>query len=125
MTAGVFLAGAGHGPRDIPETVAQASAAAGKVLTLFSHDQIESDPTIATVREKDCIGCGHCLEACPTQARVLDEQTGAVRVTEALCLGCGACAPACPTGAADMLNFSDEQLLTMLRAALEPVEAAP
>jgi heterodisulfide reductase subunit A len=125
MTAGFFLAGAGHGPRDIPETVAQAGAAASKVLMLFSHDQIYSDPTIATVEDQDCIGCGHCLEACPTQARVIDEGTGKVRVTEALCLGCGACAPACPTGAADMLNFSDEQLLTMLRAALEPPEATP
>jgi heterodisulfide reductase subunit A len=126
MTAGFFLAGACHGPRDIPETVAQASAAAGKVLKLFSHDEIQSDPAIATVREEDCIGCGHCVEVCPPEARLIDEQTGRVRITEALCMGCGACAPACPTGAADMLNFTDEQLLTMLGGALDlPPEVAP
>jgi len=118
MTAGFYLAGAGHGPRDIPETVAQASAAAGKVLALFSHDEIKSDPAIATVREQDCIGCGQCLDACPSAARSLDERTRKVRVTEALCLGCGACAPACPTGAADMLNFTDDQLFGMLRSVL-------
>jgi heterodisulfide reductase subunit A len=126
MTAGFFLAGAAHGPRDIPETVAQAGAAASKVLALFSHREIRADPAVATVREQDCVGCGQCLEACPSQARQLDEQTATVRVSEAQCLGCGACAPACPTGAADMLNFTDEQLLTMLQGALAPaVEAVP
>ncbi len=126
MTAGFYFAGAAHGPRDIPETVAQAGAAASKVLALFSRGEVQADPTIAVVHDQDCIGCGICLEMCPTEARELDQQSATVRVTQALCLGCGACAPACPTGAADMLNFADVQLLTMLHAALDrPAKGAP
>ena len=113
-TAGFFLAGAAQGPRDIAETVAQAGGAAAKVLALLAGGEATVDPTVAIVREEDCIGCGHCIEACPADARVLDVASNTVQVTAAMCLGCGACAPACPTGAADMLNFSDDQFLAMV-----------
>ena len=123
MTAGFYLAGAAQGPRDIPETVAQAGGAAAKVLSLLARGEVSLDPAIAFIREEDCIGCGHCIDACPAGARALDEATKTVQVTDAMCLGCGACAPACPTGAADMFNFGDDQFLAMVDSLVaEPRE---
>ena len=118
MTAGIFLAGTAQGPRDIPETVAQASGAASKVAALFSRPKATADPRVAVVRDEDCIGCGNCIEACPADARTLDETTGRLEVATARCLGCGACASACPAGAADMLGFADEQIAAMIERVL-------
>ena len=117
MTPGFFLSGAAHGPKDIPESVAQASAAAGKVLGLLGKSSVVMDPAIAFVNDM-CVGCGLCLEICSTQARIFSD-SGSVEVIPALCQGCGMCAPACPVGAADMLNFRDDQLTAMVTAALQ------
>jgi len=130
-TAGYFLAGAAQGPRDIPETVSQAAAAASKVLNMLRRPTISADPTVAVVHQERCVGCGHCIEPCPAGARALDEALGGrgrgrVEVNGALCLCCGACAPACPTGAADMRNFRDDQLLGMIDSLLaQSQEVAP
>ncbi len=117
-TAGIFLAGTAQGPRDIPESVAQGSAAAAKVLGMLFRDELSADPTVAWVLDPDCVGCSHCVDACPSGARTLHELGGVLAVDAALCLCCGACSPACPTGAAQMLNFSDDQLISMLDCVL-------
>lgn len=123
MTAGFYLAGAGQGPKDIPEAVAQASGAASKVVALFSQKELLHAPVIAGVDEDICSGCGICVEVCPYQARELelkeDGKTKKIKVVEVLCEGCGACSAACPSGAAQQKNFGDEQVQEMVKAGLE------
>jgi len=113
LTAGVFLAGVAQGPRDIPETVSQASGAAAKVLQLFSHDEMAQEPTVAYVIEELCSGCGVCVEACPYAARALHPVFATATVNAALCQNCGACVPACPNKASQIHNWTPEQILAM------------
>jgi heterodisulfide reductase subunit A len=117
-TAGVFLAGAGQSPKDIPETVVQASAAAAKVLRLFSQRQMVAEPTIATVDVELCSGCGLCIPACPYDAREMHAWRQVAIVQEALCQGCGACMMACPNKATRVRNLSTTQVLSMMEAYL-------
>ncbi len=119
MSAGFFFAGAAQGPKDIPETVSQASGAAAKVLSLFSEPELTHSPEIAGVVEDLCSGCGICIGVCPYGAREMDEEKKKVKVTEVLCEGCGACTAACPTGAARLINFTDAQVEKMIRIALK------
>lgn len=118
-TEGVFLAGCGQAPRDIPDTVAQASGAAAKVLSLFSRERLTLDPMTVRVEEDLCSGCGLCVSACAYEARSLDEIKHIALVNEALCKGCGACMIACPNGATVHKNFSRKQILKMVRAVME------
>jgi heterodisulfide reductase subunit A len=118
LTAGIFLAGCGQAPRDIPESVAQASGAASKVLAMFSRDKLEQLPTVAVVDEELCSGCGLCVPACPYSARELDEKKAKALVNEALCEGCGACVSACPNGASQQKNFSTNQIMAMIEVSL-------
>jgi heterodisulfide reductase subunit A-like polyferredoxin len=118
LTAGVFLAGAAQGPKDIPESVAQAGAAAAKVLTLFSHSDLLQEPTIAEVDETRCAACQLCVPACPYQARQLHAWKPVVTVNAALCQGCGACVMVCPNKAAIVRNAAPAQTLAMLEALL-------
>ncbi|MCD6192992.1 MAG: CoB--CoM heterodisulfide reductase iron-sulfur subunit A family protein [Candidatus Aminicenantes bacterium] len=119
MVSGMFLAGMAQGPKDIPETVAQASGAASKVLAMFSADELTHDPIVAEVDENVCCGCKLCISQCPYEARIFDEEKGIVIVNEVLCEGCGACIAACPSGAAQQRNFTDEQILSMVDTILE------
>jgi heterodisulfide reductase subunit A len=116
LTAGVFLAGAAQGPKDIPEAVAQASGAAAKVVALLSQPKLEHAPEVAEVQEDLCSGCGICAPQCPYGAITVDE---VAHVNEILCEGCGTCVAACPSGALTFRNVGDEQILRMVRAALE------
>jgi heterodisulfide reductase subunit A len=122
VSAGFFLAGAGQAPKDVPETVAQASAAASKVADLFAEEELKHEPTIATVDENMCSGCGLCVSLCPYDARELVVQDGRTiaQVNDILCEGCGSCISACPSGACQQRNLTDNQILHMLEAALEP-----
>ena len=113
LTAGVFLAGTAQGPKDIPETVSQASGAAAKVLQLFSHDMMTQEPTVAHVIEELCSGCGCCVEACPYKARAIHPLRGIATVNAALCQNCGACVVACPNKASLIYNWTPEQILAM------------
>ncbi len=113
LTAGIFLAGAGQGPKDIPETVGQASAAAAKVLQLFSRDEMKAEPTIAQVTPELCSACGLCVPACPYGARQIDPIQGIATVNAALCQACGACAAACPNKASSVRNWTPTQILFM------------
>jgi heterodisulfide reductase subunit A len=116
LTAGIFLAGAAQGPKDIPEAVAQASGAAAKVVALLSQPKLEHAPEVAEVQEELCSGCGICAPQCPYGAITVDE---VAHVNEILCEGCGTCVAACPSGALTFRNVGDEQILRMVRAALE------
>jgi len=120
-TDGVFIAGCCEGPKDIPDTVAQASAAAAKALSVISRGRIVIEPIIAWVNETLCHGCGRCEEICDFHAPKVISKNG-VRVSsvdEALCKGCGACTVVCPTGAISVRHFTQEQISSMVEALLE------
>jgi len=117
-TAGIFLAGVGQGPKDIPETAAQASGAAAKVLQLFSHDEMTASPMVATVIPELCAACGACVKACPYGARQINPLLNIATVNAALCQGCGACVVACPNKASQVHNWRPEQLMAMLDQVL-------
>ncbi|MGL4184646.1 MAG: 4Fe-4S binding protein, partial [Thiotrichaceae bacterium] len=117
-TAGIFLAGSCQGLKDIPSSVAQGSAAAAKVLGLLSKDMLESDPQIAFVDIKRCIGCGKCVNVCPFKAIKEVDFRGQTKaeVVETVCQGCGICNATCPQGAIQLSHFTDNQILAEVEA---------
>ncbi|MDR1712588.1 MAG: CoB--CoM heterodisulfide reductase iron-sulfur subunit A family protein [Coriobacteriales bacterium] len=125
-SGGIYLAGTCQGPKDIPDSVAQASAAAMKVAILFSKDELESNAMIAGSDASLCNGCGACVNICPYSAITLEEVTRrensrmvtrqVSRVNPGLCQGCGACTVACKPGAMDLKGFSDEQIMKEVEA---------
>ena len=126
-TAGVFLSGACQGPKDIPETVAQAGAAASKVIGLLVKDRLVCNPCVASSNELMCNGCSACGKVCPYGAvsyvdkefREPDRAARVRRVAQvnpAVCQGCGACTVACPSGAMDLAGFSNAQIMSEVDA---------
>ncbi|MFC1926081.1 4Fe-4S binding protein [Chloroflexota bacterium] len=114
QTDGIFLAGSCIGPRDIPESVAQGSAAAAKVTALFSKDFLSSDPMVSNIDVMKCSGCLLCQEVCPFSAiesQVLRDGRTVSAVNESVCKGCGLCVAACRFGAANLRGFTQQQLL--------------
>ena len=118
-TKGIYLAGCGQGPKDISDTVSQASATASKVQALLATDKLLQDPLIACVDENICSGCGLCVEICPYEAREMDQRRGISVVHGALCQGCGACIAACPNNACELRNSSAGQILGMVDTFVE------
>ncbi|MFZ5915941.1 MAG: 4Fe-4S binding protein [Chloroflexota bacterium] len=113
-TDGVFLAGACQSPKDVPDTVAHASAAAAETLSLLSRGEVVISPTVAVVNEDLCSGCKTCISLCPYTAISFQERAdgvGVAVVNEALCKGCGTCVAACPAGAITARHFSDAQIM--------------
>ena len=123
VTGGIFLAGACQGPKDIPEVVATAGAAAVKVCGVLAHDELALDPTIAEVDPARCSGCLTCVGVCPLGAirEVTVDSRRVARVTESLCMGCGTCAAACRAEAIVAKGFSDAQIYSQIWAALETI----
>ena len=126
-TAGVFLSGTCQGPKDIPETVSQASAAAAKVIGLLAKDKLMGNPCVANSNELMCNGCSSCERVCPYGAITyvdkefrMPDRTVAIRrvatVNEAVCQGCGACTVACPSGAMDLKGFASSQIIAEVDA---------
>ena len=125
-TAGVFLSGVCQGPKDIPETVAQAGAAAVKVIGLLAKDKLKTNPCTAQADELMCNGCSTCANVCPYGAITYEtklindhgirEDRRVATVNKALCQGCGACTVACPSGAMDLQGFSNRQILAEVDA---------
>jgi heterodisulfide reductase subunit A len=111
---GIFIAGCCQAPKDIQDTVSQASAAASRAATILSQEELEIDPLIAMVDEDACTGCGICIEVCPYEARTLNERKRIAEVNDALCAGCGGCIAACPSNASIHKNFTKKQLLNMV-----------
>ncbi|MGB2987787.1 MAG: FAD-dependent oxidoreductase [Phycisphaerae bacterium] len=124
---GVFLAGTVQGPKDIVDTVAQASAAAAKASVFLAYDTVKLPPAVAIVDEEKCRGCGKCIEVCPFQAPQLVETgpgTYTARINASLCKGCGTCTSWCPSGAMTSKHFTDRQVHAMIDA-LFAEEIAP
>lgn len=126
-TAGVFLSGACQGPKDIPETVSQAGAAAAKVIGLLAKDKLTGNPCVAHSDEMMCNGCSSCERVCPYGAISYQDKefrgpnrTTLIRrvasVNEAICQGCGACTVACPSGAMDLKGFASKQIMAEVDA---------
>ena len=126
-TAGVFLSGTCQGPKDIPETVSQAGAAASKVIGLLCKDKLTGNPCVAHSDEMMCNGCSTCEKVCPYGAitytekefRMPDRTTKMRRVAvvnEAVCQGCGACTVACMSGAMDLKGFTNKQIMAEVDA---------
>jgi heterodisulfide reductase subunit A len=116
-TAGVFLAGCCQSPKDIPDTVSQASAAASKVIGLLAKGEIDIDPTVAEVDPARCSGCGECILACPYNA--IERVEGKARVNVALCKGCGTCVGACLAKAITGHHFTDQELVAQIEGIFE------
>ena len=119
-TDGVFLCGTAHYPKHIPETINQAYGAAGRVLTLLSHDTVTASGSVCEVEEKKCMGCGACVSACTYDAIELREtrQGKKAVVNPVLCKGDGLCNAKCPTGAIVLKHFTDEEVLSQIDAAV-------
>jgi len=115
---GIFLAGCSQGPKDIPDTVAQASAAAAEAMSLIIRGRIEVEPTTTSIAPEICAGCKLCIEVCPYTAIEFLEIKGISSVNEALCKGCGACAAICPSKAASQKHFTQEQVLAEVEGLL-------
>ena len=122
-TRGIFLAGCSQAPKDIPDTVAQASGAAAKAAIPLLQGKIELDPQISTVNEDTCGGCGMCEPMCEYGAIEIIEdpnhpKSKIARVNDALCEGCGSCVGACPSGAMEQKGFKSDQLYAMIDVCL-------
>ena len=126
-TAGIFLSGMCQGPKDIPETVSQASACAAKVIGLLAKDKLVTNPCIAGSNEMLCNGCGQCANVCPYGAItyiekefVMPDRSKKIRrvasVNPAVCQGCGACTVTCPSGAMDLSGFTVKQIMAEVDA---------
>jgi heterodisulfide reductase subunit A-like polyferredoxin len=117
-TRGVFMAGMAHSPRRMPETVAQACAAAARACSIISNKELSTEAVVAEVNARWCVGCGVCESICQYEAARLDPATGKSSVTAVLCQGCGACAAACPSEAIRLKGFEARNVLSMVDAAL-------
>ncbi len=125
-TAGIYLSGVCQGPKDIPETVAQAGAAAAKVIGLLSKNSLTCNPCVAHADELLCNGCSQCERVCPYGAISYEDREvrgpefrGVKRVAvvnEAVCQGCGACTVTCPSTAMDLKGFSNNQIMAEVDA---------
>ena len=124
-TDGVFLCGLAHGPKTIDECISQASGAAARALTLLSQPSIEVEGAIASVDEDACSGCRMCEGVCEFKAIEMKEEDGRVHshVIPEVCKGCGVCASTCPSGAITVGHFTDMEILSQVKAALEEVKA--
>jgi len=128
LTAGVYLAGAAQAPKDIPDAVCQASAAASKTMELLAQPLLQREPTTASVDEARCVGCFECLAVCSYGAIERAEVRGrrdeparlVARINPAVCAGCGVCAVACRGGNIDLEGCTEEQVFAQL-GALGPV----
>ena len=117
-TEGVFIAGCAQGPKDIPDTVAQASSAAARILSVLAKGEVEIEPVRAMVQEEYCSGCKICNGLCPYNAIEFLEDKKVSHVQEALCKGCGTCVAACPSSAMTGHGFTDGQILAELDGLL-------
>jgi heterodisulfide reductase subunit A len=116
---GVFLAGCCQGPKDIPDTVAQAKAAASSALIPLLRGTVLAESATAVVEEELCAGCGMCVEVCPYGAPTLHPLWGVSRINSVLCKGCGACAVACPSKAIRTQHFTESQIWAQIDALVE------
>ncbi|MDI6869420.1 MAG: FAD-dependent oxidoreductase [Coprothermobacterota bacterium] len=117
LVDGVFIAGCAQGPKDIPDTVAQASAAASRAIRLMNKGYYEIEPISAFLHQELCDGCGICLSSCPVGAIV--RERGTIKINEALCKGCGICLAHCPKEALDLHYYTNAEMKAQIEEALK------
>ena len=120
FTDGIFLAGCCQGPKDIPDSVAQAGAAAAEAFSLIDKGHIEQEPNTAYVVEAECSGCKSCIPLCPYTAISLLPDKKKAYINEALCKGCGTCVAACPSGSIVQNLFEDAEIFNEIDGLLAP-----
>jgi heterodisulfide reductase subunit A len=120
FTDGIFLAGCCQGPKDIPDSVAQAGAAAAEAFSLIDKGNIEQEPNTAYVVEAECSGCKSCIPLCPYTAISLLPDKKKAYINEALCKGCGTCVAACPSGSIVQNLFEDAEIFNEIEGLLAP-----
>ena len=118
-TDGVYIVGSCQSPKDIPESIVQAKAAAARVLASIAAGNMEVEVTTAHVNEDVCCGCQTCIMVCPYTAIHFDEEKHVSVVNEALCKGCGTCGSTCPTGAIKSRHFTDSQIMSQIEGLLK------
>jgi heterodisulfide reductase subunit A len=116
---GIYLCGLCHAPKAIEESIAQARGAAMRAAVMLSKQRLDGQPMVPFVNPRLCIACGRCIDTCPYEALIADEETGIAQVIPVLCQGCGVCTVACPSGAIQQRVFEKTQLMAMLDAALD------
>jgi len=117
-TEGIFLAGCCQGPKDIPDSVAQAGAAAAEAFSLIDRGHIEMEPNTAYVVEGECSGCKSCVPLCPYTAISFLADKQKAYINEALCKGCGTCVGACPSGSIVQNLFEDAEVFSEIEGVL-------
>jgi heterodisulfide reductase subunit A len=118
---GIFVAGMSQGPKDIPDTVAQAKAAAAGAMALMGRGKISIEPYFSVVNDDICSGCQVCVNVCPYNAISITKQ-GLAEVNLALCKGCGTCTSTCPSGAISSQHYTDGQIAAMITEYLSAYE---
>ncbi|MBN2044747.1 MAG: CoB--CoM heterodisulfide reductase iron-sulfur subunit A family protein [Anaerolineales bacterium] len=118
MTEGIFIAGAATGPKDIPASVSQGSAAAARVLSYIERGELALEPVRAMINQEQCSGCRICNDLCPYNAILFHEDQMVSEINQALCQGCGTCVAACPAGAITGTVFSDKQVFAQIDGLL-------
>jgi len=118
-TRGVFLAGCAEGPKDIKDSVTQASAAASRAGILMAKGSVTVEAITPSISPEKCVGCGLCDKVCPYNAIIVDKKLKKSEVIEAACAGCGTCGAECPFDAIEMRHFTDEQIYAQIDAATE------
>ena len=121
FTGGVFITGCCQGPKDIQDSVAQASGAAARAANILSKKELEAEPLISCVDDDLCSGCSTCLSVCAYSAidLVKEDDKSHAKVNDALCMGCGACVAACPSGAMQQHGFKDKQISPMIKETVK------
>jgi len=118
VTDGIFIAGCCQGPKDIPDSVAQAGAAAAGALALVDNETVSIEPTISYIDPERCSGCHICIGLCPHNAIQYNEELDAAQVIEAACKGCGVCVSACGSNVPEQRGFTDDQIFAEIEGAL-------
>ncbi len=121
FTDGIFIAGTCQGPKDIPDSIAQAGAAASEALAMVDRGYIELEPNTAEIDAETCSGCMTCLSMCPFDAIQFNKEEGISEINQALCKGCGTCVSACPSGTARQNMFTDEEIFEEIEGMLNYV----
>ncbi len=114
---GIFVAGTAQGPKDIPDSVAQASGAAARAMRMMNKGEYEMSPIKAFIHEELCDGCGECVEACPVDA--IKMAGTLAEINSAVCKGCGSCVSSCPKDAIDLKVFTNQEIIAEIEAALK------
>jgi heterodisulfide reductase subunit A len=122
-TDGIFIAGTCQSPKDIPDTVAQASGAASKALSLATRGKVVVPSAIAWIDPDICAGCQTCIGLCAYSAIEFDERRGISVINEAICKGCGSCSGFCPSGAAQVKHFKKKQILAEFDGIMDALNA--